>query len=294
MAAAERVLIVGCRGMLGRELVSALGGNEAEAAGRLVGLDLPELDITDSQAVARTLAELRPTLVINAAAYTDVDGCEAHLEQAMAANAEGSAHLAVACRTLGARLVHVSTDYVFDGRAERPYEPDHPVDPQSVYGRSKELGERRVRESLADHAIVRTSWLFGVHGRNFVKTIFKLAFERSELRVVTDQVGRPTAAADLAEALLAVARCGLRGTCHFANAGQCSWFEFASEIVRQSAAPCRIEPQTSAELNRPAPRPAYSVLSTESFTAATGIVPRPWQQALAECLATLGSPTCPR
>lgn len=344
------ILIVGADGMLGRELVALLEGGLEPAALRsrfagwtpatdwlseaatvkLTAVDVAELDITQAEAVQRMVGRIRPGLVINAAAYTDVDGCESHEAQAAAVNAGGPAHLADACREYGSRLVHVSTDYVFDGAGSAPYRPEHPVAPQSAYGRTKAAGEAEIRRRLpapspegdspgghspeghspedrlaashaprpqatsrkpqappaASHVIVRTSWLFGVHGKNFVKTIARLAAERPELRVVTDQVGCPTSARDLAAALCLLGLSPVSGTHHFCNAGACSWHGFASEIVRLTGSHCRILPQTTAELNRPAPRPAYSVLSTESFTQATGAQPRPWQAALAECVSS--------
>lgn len=255
---------------------------------RLMALDLDELDITRADEVRRVIGEMRPTLVINAAAYTDVDGCETHEAQAMAVNADGPANLAEACRACDARLVHVSTDYVFDGKSAEPYAPDHPVAPQSAYGRTKAAGEEAIRSFPPEgYLIVRTSWLYGKHGKNFVKTILKLAAERPELQVVTDQVGRPTYAADLAAALLVAGLTGATGTHHFCNAGMCSWHQFAVEIAKQSGLTCRVLSQTTAELNRSAQRPAYSPLNTESFTLTTGVVPRLWQEALAECLVQL-------
>ena len=309
------ICIIGSQGMLGRELVglledglrlSALASRFADwrrradfraDAGdvigvRLTAVDLDELDITKPEAVRSVLGGLRPTMVINAAAYTDVDGCESHEAEAMAVNATGPANLAQACSEFGSRLVHVSTDYVFDGLGAEPYTPGHPIAPQSVYGTSKAAGEEAVRRILPDgHTIVRTSWLFGVHGKNFVKTIMRLTSERSELRVVTDQVGCPTYAADLAAALLVVGLGGVTGTHHFCNAGACSWNRFAAEIVRLSDARCRVLPQTTADMKRPASRPAYSALSTDSFARATGVVARPWPEAMAECLAALQSIT---
>ncbi|MBN1491100.1 MAG: dTDP-4-dehydrorhamnose reductase [Phycisphaerae bacterium] len=257
---------------------------------RLTAMDVDELDITKRDAVRRVLGTLRPTLVINAAAYTDVDGCESCEAEASAVNASGPANLAEACRECDAWLVHVSTDYVFDGNSAEPYVPEHPIAPRSAYGRTKAAGEEAVRRILPDaHTIVRSSWLFGGHGRNFVKTILRLAAERSELRVVTDQVGCPTYAADLAAALSVAGLGGVAGTHHFCNVGVCSWNQFAAEIVRLSGTTCRILPQTTAELNRPASRPAYSALSTASFAAATGIVPRLWPEALLECLEPIVS-----
>lgn len=284
---ADSILVIGAAGQLGWELVRPREACAPEATIQVDGLDLPDVDITDSAGVAALLRTVRPRAVINAAAYTDVDGCESHVQRAYAVNATGPANLAAACRQVGAKLVHVSTDYVFDGRKRRPYDVDDPVNPQGVYGKSKAEGEQRIREVLPDHVIVRTSWLFGVAGKNFVKTMLKLAGEREELRVVADQVGRPTYAADLAVALMALAQSDLVGTYHFANAGECTWHAFATEIVRQAGRVCPVRPIRTADLDRVAPRPAYSVLDTGKLTDHTGIVPRPWQEALAECLAGL-------
>lgn len=287
MDAGNRVCVVGADGMLGRELTAALRRGGARRPVEVAAFDLPDLDITKSDSVEAVVGRFSPTLLINAAAFTDVDGAESRPVEAAAVNADGPKHLALACRARGCRLVHVSTDFVFDGGTRTAYRPDDPVNPLSVYGRTKALGDDHIRETLENHVIVRTSWLFGVHGRNFVKTIRKLAAERDELRVVTDQVGCPTYARDLAEALLAIAFGDCRGTFHFCNAGSCSWNEFACEIVRLSGGRAKVLPITSADLNRPAVRPAYSVLDTTSFTEATGTRPRPWKDALADCLREL-------
>lgn len=293
--------------MLGRELVEWFDAGQSAGAmaacfaawdrkrypsaesgtdGRLTAMDVDDLDIADRQAVLETLGDLKPTLVINAAGYTDVDGCERHEELATRVNADGPAHLAEACGRIDCRLVHVSTDYVFDGTATRPYRPDDAVRPGSAYGRTKAAGEAAVRRHLPDrHLIVRTSWMFSAFGKNFVNTIRRLASQRDELRVVTDQVGCPTYARDLAAALLIAGRAGTTGTHHFCNAGACSWNDFAAAIVRLAGADCRVLPTTAAELNRPAPRPAYSVLSTADFTRETGVQPRDWRTALASCIA---------
>lgn len=287
---ADSVCIVGAAGQLGRELVRPYATCSAESALLIQGVDLPELDITDPDSVSAAMARWHPRVVINAAAYTDVDACESHAQQAYAVNAAGPANLAKACRENGATLVHVSTDYVFDGRKRTPYQPDDLPGPLSVYGKSKAEGEQRIRETLPNHVIVRTSWLFSLHGNNFVKTILKLARERDELRVVNDQVGRPTYAADLATVLLALAQSDARGVYHFANADTCSWHDFAVEIVRQAGMITPVRPMSSAQLNRPATRPAWSVLDTAKLTDHTGIVPRPWREALGECLAGLTLP----
>jgi dTDP-4-dehydrorhamnose reductase len=275
----HHICIVGAKGMLGRELVLACP--EASA------FDLPELDIVNADQVKHTLSKIKPDVLINAAAYTDVDGCETEKSIAQAVNVDGVANLASACQEIGCRMVQVSTDYVFDGRSDRPYLPDDPVCPINEYGRTKAEGESSLREVLSDHLIVRTSWMFGPFGRNFVKTILRLANSRDVIRVVTDQVGSPTYARDLAAALLALAGSDHRGTGHFTNAGHCSWYEFACQIVRRASLRTRIEPTTSAETARPAPRPPYSVLDTAVLTRMLGAAPRPWEDALSECLAEI-------
>jgi dTDP-4-dehydrorhamnose reductase len=273
--------------MLGRELVEACR-NSGGGAAELWALDLEDIDIRDGDSISGMLGRLRPDLVMNAAAYTDVDGCESHQELAHAVNGAGPTRLASWCQRNGARLVHVSTDYVFDGQKRTPYVPEDPINPQSAYGHSKAEGERGVRQQLPDnHVIVRTSWLFGVHGQNFVKTILRLAGERDELRVVSDQVGCPTYAPDLALAIVALGFGGLNGTYHFCNAGACSWYEFATEIVEQSGQRTRVLETTTAEFKRPAPRPAWSVLDTRKLENDTGIRARPWREALAECIQQL-------
>jgi len=282
-----RVCIVGAKGMLGRELVRLGGARAAPAAIEVVPLDVEEIDIADAGRTGAVIGQLRPEVIINAAAYTDVDGCERQGELAAAVNADGPGHLARACAVYGGRLVHVSTDFVFDGRQNVPYGPADAVRPLSAYGRTKADGERQVREALEDHVIVRTSWLFGVHGKNFVKTILRLSREKPELRVVDDQVGCPTHAPDLADALLRTAGRPLRGTYHFCNRGVCYWYDFAREIVRQAGSACRVVPIKTGELDRPAVRPAYSVLRTDELERDLGIVIRPWPEALADCLGDL-------
>ncbi len=276
--------MIGSAGQLGHDLLRLADQRGVSAR----GADLPEVDITCRDNINALLERVQPAAVINAAAYTDVDGCESERDLAWAVNATGAGNLAAVCAARGCRLVHVSTDYVFDGSdIGRPWRPDDAIDPQSVYGHSKAEGERQVRQHLNDHVIVRTSWLFGTAGKNFVKTILRAACERPELRVVDDQVGCPTYAADLAGVLLTLAAGAQRGTYHFCNAGACSWNEFAREIVRLAGLTTPVLPMTTAELNRPAARPAYSVLDTSSLTQETGIVPRPWQEALAECVGAL-------
>ncbi len=283
-------LVLGARGMLGRELVRALKQHLSEMGGsRVVGWGRPQLDICDRDAVLTAIGELKPSIVLNAAAYTGVDACETNAEQATAVNAEGPGHVAAACRTVGAVLVQFGTDFIFDGVQDRPYTSEDRANPLSVYGRSKWEGEQVVRSAGCRHLIVRTSWLFGRSGHNFVEAILSRARRGGSINVVSDQVGRPTLAGDLAEAVVALLGCRARGTYHFASSGQCSWFEFAREIIRLTGMEATAVPITSELSARPAQRPAYSVLDTGKYTELTGQTPPEWQDALRRYLAARSS-----
>ncbi len=264
--------------------------------------DLPDFDLTDRERVLRILGEQRPEIILNCAAYTDVDGCETNEELATRVNGHGPGHLAEAARETGAALVHISTDYVFDGRKETPYTEDDSPNPLSAYGRSKLRGEEAILASgLERFFIVRTSWLYGPAGKNFVETIVRLAGEREELRIIADQVGSPTYTRDLAQAifhLLAlpqpasrVPRAGPYGIYHFSNTGVCSWHEFAREIVEQLRRQGRvvkvrdIRPIATEEYPLPAPRPRYSVFSKEKLVRATGLAIPEWRESLAHYFA---------
>jgi dTDP-4-dehydrorhamnose reductase len=274
-----RVLITGVKGQLGVELSRALAGG-----GEVIGRDLPELDITGA-ACADRVAALEPDWVVHAAAATDVDGCERDPAMALAVNGEGTRRVAEGCRLAGAGLVYLSTDFVFDGQKGSPYlETDAPV-PVSAYGRSKLAGELAVQETVSRCAVVRTAWLYGVHGRNFVKTIVGKAAAGEQLRVVDDQVGSPTYAGDLAAAIAELLTRGLTGVFHLTNGGSCSWFEFTRESLRQGGfSATGVLPISSRELARPARRPAYSVLANGAWERAGLSVLRPWPQALAAML----------
>ncbi len=281
----RRVLVTGATGMLGTDLVAALEGLGAQvwAFGRR------ELDITDRDAVDEAVARAAPEWVVNCAAFTKVDDCEREQELALAVNGRGPGNLAAACARHGAALLHISTDYVFDGTARRPYMEGDPVCPVSAYGRSKLAGEEAVEKGGCPYLIVRTAWLFGRNGPNFIDTILGLFQRHGRLRVVDDQAGSPTYTPDLAQALIWLMEAEGRGVVHVVNSGCCSWFQFAQEAVRMAGGdPSRVEPVGSEEFPRPAPRPAYSVLHTGRFRAVTGRTLRPWQEALAEYIAIRG------
>ena len=281
-----RLLVTGAGGMLGRDVVRA-----AEAAGHgVVALARSTLDVTDAAAVRSTLGEARPDAVVNCAAWTDVDGAEADEAAATLVNGAGAGYVADAAAAVGASVVHVSSDYVFDGTKDAPYvESDAPA-PLSAYGRSKLAGERAVLGGEGARAVVRSSWLFGVGGRNFVETMLALGTERGEVRVVGDQIGCPTYTGHLAPALVALAQGAATGTFHVTGAGAASWHGFAREIFSAAGVDCRLEETTTDEFPRPAPRPAFSVLASERRDC-----PRlaPWQDGLAAYLAERDLPPQP-
>ncbi|HEX2055253.1 MAG TPA: dTDP-4-dehydrorhamnose reductase [Nitrospiraceae bacterium] len=267
-----RVVITGADGQLGRELRRTLADFEP------VPLDLPTFDLTDPSC-GRHIVEAAPDVVIHAGAYTDVDGAEREQERAMAVNAQGTARVAQAAKRVGARLLYISTDYVFDGRKVSPYEESDVPSPLNHYGRSKLAGEEQVLLGGGNVLIVRTAWLYGGEGKHFVKTILALADERPVLRVVADQRGCPTRAQDLAGALRELLDSDTQGILNVTNEGSCSWFEFAQEIVAMSGKAATVEPITTAQAARLAPRPAYSVLSAERRRR-LGIAMPHWKEAL--------------
>lgn len=279
---AGRIALVGANGMLAQAVRRLIPADAVT-----VFFDLPDFDLTNREQVLSGLEEFGPELVLNCAAMTDVDGCESQEELAMRINGLGPGYLAEAALGCGARLVHVSTDYVFDGSKSEPWLEDDPTGPLSVYGRGKLAGELAIRDSgLEDWLIVRTSWLYGSGGKNFVETMLWLMSERRQLRVVDDQVGSPTYTRDLAEAMARLVTCGVRGVFHFANSGQCSWHGFACAIAEEARS-CgmalaieNIEPITTADYPLPAQRPAWSVLSTRKYQQETGACPPDWRSAL--------------
>lgn len=254
-----RLLVTGAAGMLGQDVVAAASG----AGHDVIAFARRDLDITNADAVRHAVLDAQPAAVINCAAYTDVDGAESDEATASAVNGEAAGIVAAAAADAGALMVHVSTDYVFAGDATEPYVESDPVAPTGAYGRSKLAGETAVREAAPRHAIVRTAWVFGPGGANFVDTMRRLAAERDEVSVVDDQVGSPTYTGHLATALVEVAERGLTGTLHVAGGGRCSWHDLAAATFAATGADVTLHPTTSAAFQRPAPRPAFSVLGTE-------------------------------
>lgn len=291
-----KVLVLGAGGQVGRELCRRPWPAGYEIAAR----DHAGLEITRPDAVFEAIARERPDIVINAAAYTAVDRAETEAKAAWAANRDGPANLAASCRAAAIPLIHLSTDYVFDGANSGAYREDDPVNPLGVYGSSKEAGERAVREGLAEHVILRTAWVYSAHGHNFVKTMLRLAGERPALRVVADQTGSPTGAADIAAAIATIATrlaagdapCG---TYHFTGAGSTTWHGFAAAIFELARPwrgdPPRVDAITTADYPTPARRPANSLLDCGKISRAFGIAPRPWRVALTDVIREIYEPS---
>lgn len=268
-----KVMLIGATGLLGKPLTREWNGAD------VIGTGSRDLDIRDRVNVREFIARNRPDWIVLAAAYTDVDGCEKNSDLAFAVNRDGAVHVAEAAEAVGAKLLFLSSDYVFDGRKMASYEVDDLRNPQSVYGRTKAEAELRLLEILPDCCIVRTSWLFGVGGKCFPDTILKLAATRPALDVVNDQRGCPTYTVDLARAIVALCGSDARGIVHACNAGDCTWFEFAREIVAGADLTTDVRPVSTEQMARPAPRPAYSVLSATSLHS-YGIEMPEWKDAL--------------
>lgn len=273
-----RVTVFGATGMLGKALVRQWSGDDLTALGS------SQADIRNPEQVEKIVEANRPEWIVLAAAYTDVDGCEINPNLALSVNTYGAANVAKAAVRAGSRLLFVSSDYVFDGRKNLPYETGDPRHPINTYGNSKTEAEEKISRIDPNACIVRTSWLFGAGGKCFPDTILKIASSRKQIEVVNDQRGCPTYTLDLASAIIKLCRAEACGIVHCTNAGDCTWYEFAQEIVRQSALPTLVRPTTSDKYVRPAVRPNYSVLSSRSLLA-YGITMRPWQEALRQYLA---------
>jgi dTDP-4-dehydrorhamnose reductase len=284
------ILVLGSTGQIGAELVPLL-----RSLGTVLTPDRDTLDLRDADAIASALRELRPSIVVNAAAYTAVDRAESEREQAFAINAVGPGVLAEQAKCIGALLVHYSTDYVFDGRSRVPYTEDSPTSPLSVYGASKLEGEQRIAASSAHALVFRTSWVYGLRGANFLVTIRRLAAERAELRIVDDQVGVPNWSRELARATLRILEMGRErlseraGLYHLSCGGEATWFRFAQAFLRDMPR-VRVLPIATVDYPTPARRPPYGVLDTTKFRQAFGFSLRDWRAVLDECLASPAEP----
>lgn len=268
-----RVLLIGANGMLGKDVLQEWTGDE------LIPATSRDADIRNPEEVERLIAGARPEWILLTAAYTDVDGSERDPDAAFGVNQKGTENVAKSARKYGAKVMYISTDYVFDGNGTRPYEPSDPIAPIGVYGASKAAGEKAIQEHLVDWCIVRTSWLFGASGQCFPEKILRAAETRPELSVVSDQIGSPTFTRDLARTMQDIVRADARGFISVTNAGTCSWFEFASEILRKAGKTNPVKPIDTVQAARAAKRPAYSVLSPAALHA-LGIKLRHWQEAL--------------
>ena len=293
-----RILLCGSGGQLGREI--QLAAIEAHGALDITTLDRIALDITKREAVQGALSTHRPSLLINTAAYTDVDRAESEPEQALSVNRDGAGHLAMACAGAGIPLIHVSTDYVFDGRSRHPYQEMDPVSPLNVYGRTKAEGEARIRASLREHIIIRTSWLFAPHGRNFLTTMIRLGRERETLSIVNDQVGCPTFAGDLAHAILQIATSLISsdspwGTFHICNTGEATWYGLARaifDLAPPTLGICvkNLTPIHTEDFPTAAERPRYSVLDCRKVDEIFGIELPPWRSGVERALKAFHPP----
>lgn len=272
-----RVTLFGASGLLGKALTQEWTGIN------LTGLRSSDADIRDAEAVRRVIRDTKPDWIVLSAAYTDVDGCESNRELAFAVNRDGPVNVAKAAKQFAARLLFLSSDYVFDGKKTTPYEANDARNPQSVYGRTKAEAEVALLEILPGCCILRTSWLYGIGGKCFPDTILKLAANRPSLDVVTDQRGSPTYVIDLAHAIAQLCEKNAQGIVHATNAGDCTWFDFARQILIGVGLPIQVHPVSTQQFPRPAPRPAYSVLSPSTLQA-LGIPMPPWQDALTRYL----------
>ena len=271
--------------MLGRDLMGVLLSSLPND--EVIGWDIEEIDIQKEEDTVFKIEKLRPDIMVHIAAYTDVDGCELNEEKAFAVNAEGTKHVALTASRCQAKMVYLSTDYVFDGNKREPYLESDSPHPLNVYGRSKWKGEQYVQELVKDPLIVRTQWLFGRYGKNFVTSILRQAEEKRVLSIVNDQIGSPTYTVDLAKTISALIQFDASGIFHVANSDLCTWYTFGQAILKLSGMDkVRMIPISSKELGRPAIRPSYSVLNCQKLKKKTGLTLRPWSEALKEYLST--------
>lgn len=283
-----KILVTGAKGQLGSQIISIIKSGKSELGfidsayedAEIIGIDIEELDITNVRETKKYVNEIKPDIIINPAAYTNVDACEANQDAAFKVNAIGARNLAIAAEGIGAKLVHISTDYVFNGVGVNPFREYDLPEPVSVYGKTKYAGEEFVKQFCTKYFIVRTAWLYGYNGKNFVKTIIKAAKENGHLDVVDDQRGNPTNAEDLAHHILKLALSEEYGIYHCTGKGECSWYDFAVKIVEFSKIDCTVSPIDSSKSNRAAKRPAYSSLDNMMLRCTVGDEMRDWEDAL--------------
>ncbi len=278
-----KILVTGACGMLAKDIIEELRSDH-----EVIAREHPELDICDREKVLAEVREIGPEILVNCAAFTAVDQCETEEERALQVNGGGVANLVQACNEQGVTLYHISTDFIFDGTKGTPYVENDAANPLSAYARSKYAGEQEIFKASKKYVIVRTSWLFGKNGNNFVETMLRLSDERDVLKVVDDQRGCPTYTVDLARAVKVLIHTGAEGVFHMSNSGECSWCDFAKKIMELSGAATRVDPISAADFGSPAQRPQYSVLNCDKLKAATGFQPRHWEETLKEYLHDRG------
>jgi len=291
-----KILITGFKGQLGSQIMNMISSGKSELgdislqykSAEIVGVDVKELDITNLNQVQNFVCKLKPDLIINAAAYTNVDACESNEDIAFKVNALGIRNLAIASEKVGAKIIHISTDYVFKGDGNMPYREYDITNPVSVYGKTKLAGENFVRELCSRCFIIRTSWLYGYNGNNFVKTILKAGKEKGHLDVVNDQRGNPTNAEDLSYHILKLALSEEYGTYHCTGTGECSWYDFACKIIEYADIKCTVSPMKSNQLTRAAKRPYYSSLDNMMLRCTVGDEMREWKDALKMFIDKIG------
>jgi dTDP-4-dehydrorhamnose reductase len=282
----SRILVIGAKGMLGKDLTKEFKFSFPED--EILEWDINEIDIREEESTLAKIERARPAIVIHTAGYTDVDGCETNASEAFEVNAEGTRHVATGAKRCGARVVYLSTDYVFDGKKGKPYLEEDPPNPLNHYGHSKWKGEQYIHELGRDGLIVRTQWLYGRYGKNFVTTILRQAKEKNILSIVDDQIGSPTYTVDLSKAISVLIQQKASGIFHVVNSEFCSWHAFGQTILEYSGMDgITVIPIPTKELGRPATRPLFSVLSTQRFREQTGMTLRPWSEALKDFLALL-------
>lgn len=289
MSGMRRILVIGANGMLGRDLVEVLRSSfciDQNSNWEVIGWDIDDIDIQKENETVAKIEGLQPEVVINVAAFTDVDGCELNEEKVFAINAEGMKHVALGALKCRAKVVYFSTDYIFDGKKREPYLENDLPNPLNVYGRSKLKGERYVQDLVEDALIIRTQWLYGRYGRNFVNSILQQAREKKVLSIVNDQIGSPTYTVDLSQAISVLLQCNARGIFHVANSDLCTWYTFGQAVIKLSGiGGVRVIPVSSKELGRAALRPSYSVLNTQKLKRVTGMILQPWSEALKEYIS---------